>query len=233
MKVRKDIITIAIDSPAAAGAGTVGKKLASKFNLLYLDTGKIYRLIGKLILKNKKNYNYKYLKKKISNISLEELNDKNLLKDKFAIAASIVAKDLKIRKIVKQFQLRCAFNPPNKFFGSLLDGRDITSVIMKDAKFKFYITASLKVRAKRRFLEYKKLNKKISYNQVLKSLRNRDKSDKTRKISPLKKTKNSILINTTKLSKKACFNKIKDIIEKKLKFDGSLQRSKVTSKSAI
>ena len=73
---------------------------------------------------NKKNYNYKYLKKKITNISLGELNNKNLLKDTVAIAASVVAKDLKIRKIVKQFQLRCAYNPPNKFFGSLLDGRD-------------------------------------------------------------------------------------------------------------
>ena len=88
---------------------------------------------------------------------------------------------------------------------------------MKDAMFKFYINASLKVRAKRRYLEYKKLNKKISYLEVLKSLRNRDYIDKNRKISPLKKTKDSILINTTKLSKKACFLKIKAIMDKKIK----------------
>jgi len=82
--------------------------------------------------------------------------------------------------------------------------------------FKFYITASLGVRAKRRFNEYRKLNKKITYKEVLKSLRNRDESDRKRRYGPLKKTKDSILINTTKLSKKACFEKIKAIMDKKL-----------------
>ena len=91
--------------------------------------------------------------------------------------------------------------------------------------FKFYITASLNVRAQRRFQEFKKLGKKISLNQVRKSLRNRDNLDKKRSLSPLKKTKDSILINTTKLSKKACFYKIKAIIDKKLKINGNLQRS--------
>ena len=82
--------------------------------------------------------------------------------------------------------------------------------------FKFYITANLKIRAKRRFLEFKKMNKNITYKEVLKSLRNRDYLDKNRKYSPLKKTKDSILINTSKLSKKSCFNKIKSIMDKKL-----------------
>ena len=84
--------------------------------------------------------------------------------------------------------------------------------------FKFYITASLKIRAKRRYEEFKKLKKQISYNQVLKSLKNRDYLDMHRKISPLKKTKDSFLINTSKLSKKACFIKIKAIIDNKLKY---------------
>ena len=84
--------------------------------------------------------------------------------------------------------------------------------------FKFYITANLKIRARRRFNEFKKLKKKITYKEVLKSLRNRDNMDKNRKYSPLKKTKDSILINTTKLSKKACFNKINAIMFKKLNY---------------
>ena len=84
--------------------------------------------------------------------------------------------------------------------------------------FKFYITASLNVRAKRRFDEYRRLNKKITYKEVFKSLKNRDKSDKKRKYGPLKKTKDSVLINTTKLSKKACFEKIKAIMDKKLNY---------------
>ena len=216
MKRRKNIITVAIDAPAAAGAGTLAKKIANNYKLLYLDTGKLYRLIGKMALENKK-LTYKFIKRKVSKLKIIELHKKDLLADKVANSASLIAKDKNIRKIIKKFQVRCAYNPPKKFSGSVLDGRDITSVIMKDAMFKFYVTANLQVRAKRRYLEFRKLKKKISYLQVLKSLRNRDKLDKNRKHSPLKKTKDSILINTSKLSKKASFLKIKAIMDKKLK----------------
>ena len=216
MKKRRKIITVAIDSPAAAGAGTQAKYIAREYNLLYLDTGKIYRLIGQLRLKYNKKFNYKLAQNIIKKLSIKKLNNKNLLSSKVATSASIIAKDKKIRNLVKRFQLECAYNPPSKYSGSVLDGRDITSVIMKKAMFKFYITANLKVRARRRFLEFKKLGKITSYNEVLKSLRNRDNLDKNRKYSPLKKTKDSILINTTKLSKKSCFIKIKTIMDNKL-----------------
>ena len=155
-------------------------------------------------------------------MKISMLNDVSLNNDDVAVSASLISKDKKIRKIVKNFQLSCGYNPPKIYFGSVLDGRDITSVIMKDAMIKFYITANIKVRAKRRYMEFKKMKKKISYKEVLKSLRNRDYLDKNRKNSPLKKTKDSILINTSKLSKKACFKKIKTIIDEKLKFNGSL-----------
>ena len=216
MKKRKNIITVAIDSPAAAGAGTQAKLIAKHYNLLHLDTGRIYRLIGKLKLENSKNFSYSLIRKKINNLKIKNLQNKNLLSDKVAISASIISKDKKIRDIVHRFQKNCAYNPPKKYSGSVLDGRDIISVQVKDAKFKFFITASLNMRAKRRFKEYKNLNKKITYKEVLKSLRNRDKSDRKRKHGPLKKTKDSILINTTKLSKKACFRKIKAIMDRKL-----------------
>ena len=220
MKKRKNIITVAIDSPAAAGAGTQAKLIAREYNLFYLDTGKIYRLLAKLIIKNKKKLEYIDIKEKVKKIKIKQLKNKNLLSDKIAKSASIIAKDKKIRMMVKNFQINCAYNPPKKFFGSVLDGRDITSVIMKKAMFKFYITANLKVRARRRYLEFKKLNKNILYKEVLKSLKNRDYLDKNRKNSPLKKTKDSILINTSKLSKKACFKKIMTIMDKKI--NGSL-----------
>ena len=222
MKKRKNIITIAIDSPAAAGAGTQAKKIAKEYNLQYLDTGKIYRFIGKLKLDYKEKFSNSLVKIKIDKIKISDLNKKNLISDKVATSASIIAKNQVIRKIVKNFQYNCAYNPPIKYSGSILDGRDITSVIMKKATVKFYITANIKVRAMRRYLEFKKLGKKISLNQVRKSLRNRDNLDKKRSLSPLKKTKDSILINTTKLSKKACFYKIKAIIDKKLKINGSI-----------
>ena len=210
------IIQVAIDSPAAAGAGTQAKLIAKHYRLFYLDTGKIYRFIGNLKIKNEKKFNYSFIRKQIKKIKFKNLKNKNLLSDKVAIEASIVAKNPKIRKIIYDFQKKCAYKPPKKFHGSILDGRDITSVIMKDAMFKFFITANIKTRALRRFKELKSSNKKITYKEVLKSIKKRDKSDYNRKFSPLKKTKDSILINTTNLSKRSCFLKIKNIMDKKL-----------------
>ena len=222
MKRRKNIITVAIDSPAAAGAGTQAKLISKHYNLFYLDTGKIYRYIGNLKLKFGTKFSYNLVKHKINTLNLKKLKNKSLLTNEVALLASKIAKEKKIRSIVHKFQQKCAYNPPKKYKGSVLDGRDIITVQVKDAMFKFFITANIKTRAKRRFNEYKELNKKISYNEVLKSLRKRDKSDKERKYGPLKKTKDSILINTTKLSKKACFKKIKAIIDKKLLINGNL-----------
>tara|TARA_B100001029_G_C15026591_1_gene434027 strand:- start:445 stop:1101 length:657 start_codon:yes stop_codon:yes gene_type:complete len=218
LRKRKNIITVAIDSPAAAGAGTQAKLISKHYNLFYLDTGKIYRFIGLLKLNNPGKFSYNLVKKKIKNLKVNTLKNKKLLSDNVAISASIIAKDKNIRKLVHQFQQKCAYSPPMKFSGSVLDGRDIITVQVKDATFKFFITASLKIRAKRRYLEYRKIKKKISYKEVLKNLKNRDKSDLFRKYGPLKKTKDSILINTSKLSKKACFSKIKAIMDRKLNY---------------
>jgi len=219
---KKTFITVAIDSPAAAGAGTQAKLIAKHYNLFYLDTGKIYRYIGLLRLKSKLKFSYNFIKKKIKNLKIKLLSNKNLLSDDVALSAAIVAKDKKIRDIVHKFQKKCAYKPPRQFYGSVLDGRDIASIQVKDATFKFYITASIKTRATRRFKEYKSLKKQISFKEVLKSIKKRDKLDRTRKHGPLKKTKDSILINTTKLSKKACFKKIKAIMDRKLKNNGNL-----------
>ena len=120
--------------------------------------------------------------------------------------------------MVHSFQVNFAYNPPSKYNGSCLDGRDITYNIVPDADLKFYITANVKTRALRRYKELKRSNKNISYKDVLKSIKKRDKNDYSRKISPLKKTKDSVLINTTNLSKRACFLKIKKIIDKKIKY---------------
>ena len=216
MKKRKNIITVAIDSPAAAGAGTQAKLIAKHYNLQHLDTGRIYRLVGKIKLENPKKFNYSFIKKKIKSLKIKDLQNKSLLSDKVATSASIIAKDKKIRSIVHQFQQICAYSPPMKYAGSILDGRDIITVQLKNAMFKFFITANLKTRAKRRYKEYKNLKKRISYKEVLKSLRNRDLNDRLRRYGKLKKTKDSVLINTTKLSRKRCFEKIKAIMDRKL-----------------
>ena len=216
MQRKKNLIKIAIDSPAAAGAGTLAKTISKYYNLLYLDTGKIYRLIAFIKINQKKKFNKKFLRKRIQKLNLKSLQNKNLLSDEVGIEASLIAKDKYIRKLVYSFQIQCAYKPPKKFNGSCLDGRDITYKIIPDADLKFFITANLKTRAKRRYLELKNLKKNVSYSEILKSIKNRDKSDYNRRISPLKKTEDSILINTSKLSKRACFLKIKKIIDKKI-----------------
>ena len=222
MKGRKIFIKIAIDSPAAAGAGTIAKALSKYYNLFYLDTGKIYRMIAFIKINQKKKFNEKFLKSRIKKLNLKSLQNKKLLSDKVGTEASLIAKNKNIRKLVHAFQINCAYRPPKKFNGSCLDGRDITYKIIPDADFKFFVTANLKIRAKRRFKELKNLKKKVSYSEVLKSIKKRDKSDYNRRISPLRKTKDSILINTTNLSKRACFLKIKKIIDKKLIVNGNL-----------
>ena len=217
MKKRKKILKIAIDSPAAAGAGTLAKKISAHYNLFYLDTGKIYRLIAFLKIKFPKKFNQSLIKSKIECLKIKDLLNKNLLSDEVGTVAAEISKKKEIRKLVHSFQKNCAYNPPAKYKGSCLDGRDITYKIIPDADLKFFITANVKTRAERRFKELKSLGKKTSFSEVLKSIKNRDKSDFSRKISPLKKTKDSLLINTTNLNKRACFLKIKKIIDRKLK----------------
>ena len=210
-------IKVAIDSPAAAGAGTQAKLISKHFNLFYLDTGKIYRLIANIKLTNPKKYSHALIKKKMSKLSIKNLQNKKLLSDEVGTMASVISKNKKIRKLVHAFQIKSAYYPPKKYNGSCLDGRDITYKIIPDADFKFFITASVKTRALRRYTELIVVNKQISLNNVLKSIKKRDKSDYNRKVSPLKKTHDSILINTTNLTKRACFLKIKQIIDRKLK----------------
>ena len=217
MKRRENILKVAIDSPAAAGAGTLAKAISKHYNLLYIDTGKIYRLIALYKIIYPKKFNTKFLKKKIKYLKIKDLDNKKLLSDEVGTAASIISKNKTIRKIIYSFQRNFAYNPPKKYNGSCLDGRDITYNIIPDADFKFFITANIKTRAVRRFKELSATNKSITYKYVLKSIKNRDKSDYNRKISPLKKTKDSMLINTTKLSKRSCFLKIKKIIDRKIK----------------
>ena len=213
---RKNILKIAIDSPAAAGAGTLAKAISNHYNLFYLDTGKIYRFIAYLKIKYPKKFNNKFIKSKIKSLKIKDLSDNNLLSDEVGTEASIISKIKSIRKMVHSFQINFAYNPPKKYKGSCLDGRDITYNIIPDADFKFYITANVKTRALRRYKELKVLKKKITYTEVLKSIKKRDKSDFKRKISPLKKTKDSLLINTTNLNKRSCFLKIKKIIDRKI-----------------
>ena len=214
---KKIKIKVGIDSPVAAGAGTISKLIAKNYKLLYLDTGKIYRFMARQIIDKKPKNKLKFLKQISRNINLNKLKQRNLLNDDVARLASQIAKDIKVRNLVVRFQRRLAYHPPNKYNGSILDGRDINSKIIKDADFKFYITANTKERARRRFKEYKSLNKNVKFSEIFKNLKKRDLEDRTRRHSKLKKTKDSILINTTNLSIRESFLKVKKIMDRKLK----------------
>ena len=165
IKARKKI-NIAIDSPAAAGAGTQAKLISKHYNLFYLDTGKIYRLIAAIKINQPLKYNFTYIKKIMHKLTIHDLQNKKLLSDEVGTIASIISKDKKLRKLVHAFQIKCAYNPPSKYDGSCLDGRDITYKIMPDADFKFFITANAKTRALRRFKELRQLDKNILFNEV-------------------------------------------------------------------
>ena len=163
-KYKKKNWQVAIDSPAAAGAGTQAKLISKHYNLLYLDSGKIYRFLAYLKIKNLKKFNYSFISKKIKTLKMSDLQNKKLLSENVGSVASIIAKDIKIRNLAHDFQMKCAFDPPKKYEGSIIDGRDITYNIMPQADCKFFITASVKTRALRRFKELKGLNKKIFTN---------------------------------------------------------------------
>ena len=207
---------IAIDATAGSGSTSLSLRLARHYKLRYLDTGKVYRWCAFQIIQKKPKNKIKFLRKKIKNLNLKKLQDKKLIDDKVAQLTSQIAKNPKIRKLVYNFQKNIAYNIPKKFNGSILNGRDITYKIIPDATFKFYVTASIFERSKRRTAELKKLGKNATFEEVVKSLKKRDKSDKNRRYSPLRFGRDSLLINTTRLSITGSFLKVKKIIDRKL-----------------
>ena len=212
----KKIFQVAIDSPAASGAGTQAQLICKYYNFFYLDTGKLYRILGRLYLKNNKKINYCLFKNKIKKTKVSELKNKNILNNEIGMASAFLAKDKKIRVFVSEYQRKIANNPPKKYDGVCFDGRDITYKIMPKADVKIFMTAKVKIRARRRYLELKKYNPKVKLKDILESVEKRDKSDFTRKISPLKKTKDSILIDNSNMNIKECFNLIKKYINEAL-----------------
>ena len=220
MKLRKNnSIRIAIDATAGSGSTSLALKLAKHYKLRYLDTGKVYRWCALQVIKKKPKNKIKFLKKRIKNLNLKDLQNKKLIDDKIAQVTSRLSSNISIRKTVFNFQKQIAYNIPKGYKGSILNGRDITYNIVPDATFKFYVTASLFQRSRRRYRELKKLGKKVAFEDIAESLKNRDQSDKnrSRKQGKLEKTKDSLLINTTRLSINGCFLKVKGIIDRKLK----------------
>jgi len=205
---------IAIDGTAGSGKGTLAKKLAEVLNYDHLDSGLLYRILAYEFLNLNKDLK-KLIKVDIDlNIFLEKKKFKkiNLRSSEITKISSEIAKLKFVRHKLISFQRKFANFPPNGI-GSVIDGRDITSVITPLAEIKFYIDADVKIRAKRRLLQLEL--PKESYNRVLKELIQRDLQDKSRKISPLVQTEDSHYINTSKINQSEVLAKAISYIKKK------------------
>lgn len=215
MKLNNKInFKIAADGSSASGKTTGGKLIAKKFKMDFLSSGALYRYCALKILKNKNKYDVKFINKIAKTIKLRKLNDKKLYTPEVAKFSSIIAKKPFVRKALMSFQKNFIKNS-NLL---IIEGRDIGSKILgSKADLKLFFTCSARVKARRRFKEFKAHNKKITLNQVEKALLLRDKDDKKRKISPLIKPKNAVLVDTSKLTIKQMEIKLINLVREKIK----------------
>ncbi len=205
-------LLIAIDGPAASGKGTIAKKLAEYYDLDYLDTGSIYRAVGyKMIHLGQDPNDEKLAIEAAKNIVPEDIKNEHLYDEGVGAAASIVSAVPEVRNVLFDFQRQFAEGQR----GAVLDGRDIGTVICPEADFKFYITADLETRAKRRYKQLQNKGNPIIYQSVLEDLKRRDDRDSKRDAAPLKQAEDAVYIDTTELQVEEVFVKILSIIASK------------------
>ncbi|OFW81262.1 MAG: cytidylate kinase [Alphaproteobacteria bacterium RIFCSPLOWO2_01_FULL_40_26] len=206
----KKKLVIAIDGPSASGKGTLAKKIAAHFGLACLNTGAIYRLIALRIIEQRidpQNFDHKIFAL-TKNISESDLENEKLFSENVGEIASLIAKNPKLRAAIFDFQrdfVECGKREKN---GCVLEGRDTTTVICPDANYKFFITATVEIRAKRRFEQLKN----VPYEEILSQLKKRDENDLNRKDSPLKIAPNAIIIDNGNFSVEESVNKILSFI---------------------
>ena len=203
-------LIIACDGESASGKSTAAKLVSNKYKLLLINSGLLYRYASKEIIKYKPKNNISFLKKRFSNISYKKIIKLNLHSEQISNHVAILAKNKEIRKIINVFQ-KTLIKKNKKI---CVEGRDIASKILaKNPKYDlaFYFKCNVKIASYRRWLDIKK---KVSLNNVRKSLIKRTSIDKKRKNSPLIKVKDAILIRTDKLNKKQVLSKMTYYIEK-------------------
>lgn len=204
------MINIAIDGPSGAGKSTIAKIIAKKMGITYLDTGAMYRTVALYVVNQGKNPSSEedvvpLLKEiQISYIKVGDdnricLNGKDVSEDirhhEISKYASEVSKIPEVRAFLVEKQREIAKNND-----VVLDGRDITSHVLPDTKYKFYLTASPEERAKRRYSELVQKGQQVEYEKILADIKDRDYNDMNRKVSPLVKTPDSVEIDSTKMS---------------------------------
>ncbi len=198
--------TVAIDGPAAAGKGTISKAVAVRFGFAHLDTGLLYRAVGRRTL------NGEDAVAAARSLTAEELDQGDLRTADIAQAASKVAVIPEVRAALVDFQRAFA----RRAGGAVLDGRDIGTVICPEAEVKLFVTASAEVRAERRFLELREKSADITREQVLQDVRERDERDAARSAAPMVAAKDAVLLDTSDLSIDDALERAVSVINQKL-----------------
>ncbi len=204
------IFNIAIDGPSGAGKSTIAKYLAEKLNISYLDTGAMYRALACYVLeKGITPDDVEKIESLLPDIDMEVYNENGIQqvvvcgknytpyirKHEISMAASTVSKIPSVRKKLVALQQSIA-----KKTSCVLDGRDICSVVLPDAKYKFFVTAKAEIRAKRRYDELLQKGQKVEYKDVLNDVIARDKQDTERETTPLKQTEDAVLVDTSDMN---------------------------------
>lgn len=192
---------IAIDGPAGSGKSTVAKRLAKRLNIEYIDTGAMYRAIT-LKLKNVENKDYKKVLDKTNidfknnKIFLDGVDVSNFIRDpEISKLTSDISKLPEVREKLVIIQRNIAKNK-----SVVMEGRDISTVVLPEADYKFYLSAGEEIRAKRRTLQLLERGLPADYEKILKEIKDRDKNDINRKNSPLKVAENAVIIDSSKLN---------------------------------
>ncbi len=192
---------IAIDGPSGSGKGTLARNLADHFNLAYLDTGLLYRAVAYKLIQDDIDFSDEVAAAHIAqSLHHSDLASPELRGDRAALAASKVAVIKGVRDGLLEFERNFAHNPPNGNKGAVLDGRDIGTVVLPEADFKFFITASVEIRAQRRYKELLKRGIESIYTTVLENMQERDSRDTQRSISPLTSAKDAYVIDTSDMN---------------------------------
>ena len=201
---------IAMDGPAASGKGTLAERVALHYGLPHLDTGLLYRAVGRDALMSGIDLDDAEAAAKVAaKLEFATLEDPALRTAGAGEAASRVARHPKVRAVLLKYQRDFAKREP----GAVLDGRDIGTVVCPEADVKLFVTATPEVRAARRFLELSARGVAVTEEAVLADIRIRDERDSTRGVAPLLQAPDAALLDTTNLSIDAAFRTALDLIE--------------------
>jgi len=210
-------IVVAIDGPAGSGKGTIAKKISSFYKFPHLDSGILYRSVAYLCQTAEEiDFSEENVLRHARKLNLDEIDVGNLRTKEIDDISSKISSFNSLREFLKSYQLDFKKIHSDKK-GIVVDGRDITTIIFPDAEIKFYITASLKDRANRRFKELVLQNPKLDKKLVIKELQKRDQRDKERSNAPLKKAKDAIVIDTSNLTIDEVNIKVQEVIKKVIK----------------